>query len=172
MSTARTITFNGPTQDSSVTTALNNGSLKQAKYNTFMANLQTSLDAIVEYFHWFFGVYDRTFSVKVVYDGSVGWGAQCNSSTLVIKINIYYAFTTVELIRSTMVHEIGHALMKRTDSAANKTNIIKFMEFMTNAPCANWKWAGSHNYPCISSQYYSEVDDALTFTAYNVSRLA
>lgn len=106
-----------------------------------------------------------TKNLRIEFSNSSGhWAA--NAGGDVITYNTFYA--DLEGIRSTTVHELGHVLMSSTFN--NYNSIVKFMEFATGIPKASWKWMSYHNYPVISSQSYSFIDDSLCAAAYQVTR--
>lgn len=163
----RTLTYSNITLTNNATTALQNGSLLQTTVDNF-TNLMTDITVEAQkYFKWFYNYNDVTITLKIDYS-KTGEGAVSSGNT--IRFNLYYkTFSTNENItRSTLVHETGHCLTHDKSDGTKKPSIIKFMEFMTNSPYANWKWTGGHVYPIISSQYFSPMDDALNFSGFNL----
>lgn len=128
-------------------------------------NLQDGVNqAIVIMDMWFTGL-EWTFTVKTIWD-DVPWSAKRS-----MRYNSKYAYDwggSADSARTITIHEQAHNYMVATYNNSDK--IIKFMEFATSVPRATWKWMGEHNYPVISSNHYTYIDDCLVAAACQVTR--
>ena len=167
----RTVTFTNFALTSNANTALQNGQLKQTTVDKFINLTNGIIEKVKKFYERFYFIRDRSISLKLDYNASSGAGATGTTSG-VLTFNLYYTIfsTNEKYTRSTFVHELGHCLTNKNAKrdGTQDPNITKFMEFMSNAPYANWKWTGNHAYPSISSEYFSPMDDELNFFAYTL----
>lgn len=126
-------------------------------------NLRQVEEIVSKIYNMFF--YGNNTQYDIIIKANVNYAAAAAGT------EITYNYTTLqgymETIRSTTIHELAHCNMNGdiTSSDDYKDNIIKFMEFATNAPYAIWKWMAGHNYPVISSESYDYMDDCLVVAA-------
>lgn len=128
-------------------------------------NLQEGVNqAIAIMDMWFTGL-KWSFAVVTIWDEQ-SWSAESS-----MRYNSKYAHDwggSVDNARTITIHEQAHNKMVSTYSNSNQ--IIKFMEFATSVPGATWKWMGTHNYPIISSNHYTYIDDCLVAAACQLTR--
>lgn len=167
----RNVTFTNFSLTTNANTALQNGSLKQTTIDNFKTLANGIIEKVKKYYRRFYSINDRNITLKIDYNAKSGAGAT-GSTSGVLTFNLFYTTYSVneKITRSTFIHELGHCLTNKNAKrdGTQDPEITKFMEFMSNAPYANWKWTGGHAYPSISSEYFSPMDDELNFYGYNL----
>ena len=130
--------------------------------------LPPAIEEAIEIFNMFHN-YDgeeKEFYPKTVYDTVNNWTAESS-----MTYNSAHAFDG-DNYRSVTVHEVGHNWLFRDSNNPEpgyKNYIIKFMEFATGCPMAMWRWMGNtHNYPIISSERYTFVEDCKVVAAFQL----
>lgn len=128
-------------------------------------NLQSGINEAISIMDaWFTGL-KWTFTVTTLWDANY-WSADSS-----MRYNSKYASdwgSSIDSARTITIHEQAHNWMVSTYN--NQEQIIKFMEFATSVPRATWNWMGAHNYPIISSNHYTYIDDCLVAAACQLTR--
>lgn len=125
-------------------------------------NLRQVEEIVSEIYNMFF--YGNNTQYDIIIKADVAYAAAASGTRITYNYITLQGY--MEDIRSCTIHELAHCNMKGdTMSDDYKDNIIKFMEFATNAPYAIWKWMAGHNYPVISSESYDYMDDCLVVAA-------
>ena len=126
---------------------------------SFKEAVHTVCDTVLEIFKMFYvQTNQRTITIK--YASGAG-AASFGGNTLTYHTPI----SDIEILRTTTIHEMGHGFMQSNPS---KEERIKFMEWATDAPHADWRWLGSHNYPVISSAEYGYIFDCIVCKAFKL----
>ena len=129
-------------------------------FETILSNYRIVENNVKEIFNMFYANIDRTYAVKFV-DGN---NSEMLDNTICLSC---LALLSNDLIdcTGTMIHELGHDLLN-SSVKGDEDEVVKFMEFATNAPNARWRWLVKHCYPIMTAEKYRYVDACLVVHAY------